>query len=169
MKFLNRSFIVFALILFILSTDFVIKTGSLPYTTTALKSHYDVIYFSQISDIIPSLKHYISPDDIVLSMQPHLLQVYEVKQDYYFQTKLLLPVVTEPLDASPLHRVTGDKSVLSIEELLKIQGMGRKIWIVMAPLSRESVNPRDLAFIKNNFRVFYEDINAQVYVSGNLL
>jgi hypothetical protein len=167
-KYKGRCFLFLSLILFLLSTDVYVKLTNFPNTTPQLKEHYDVIYYSRISSIVPNLKYYIAPNDIVINFQPHLLKVYHVqgiKGDLYLETRLLLPLVTAPEEATPLHRVAGNSSVVTIEELMKTKGTGNKVWIIMSPLIIGSINEKDLNYINTNFKLFYADINTRVLCS----
>ncbi len=167
-RYKGRCFLFLSLMLFLLSTDSFVKLTNFPHTIPQLKDHYDVIYYSRISNAVPNLRHYIAPNDIVINFQPHLLKVYHVEgvgKDLYLETRLLLPVITAPEEATPLHRVVGNSSLLTIEELMKTKGRNNKVWIIMAPFIMGSMNDEDLSYINNNFKLFYADINTRVLCS----
>lgn len=164
-KYSRHVFIFLSSLLFLLSTDFVLQIKNFPYTTTAIKSNYDVISFSRLAKVVPSLKYHLAPNDIVLHVQSHLPKVYQVKHDLYLQTILLLPFVTPPLDSAPLHRVAGDKSVVTSQELQKATASGHRVWVIMSPMIEGSIANVDTAYIKSHYKLFYDDINTQIYSS----
>lgn len=167
-KYKNRCFLFLSLILFLLSTDLIVKLDNFPHTTQQIKSNYDVISYSRLANAVPTLRLYISPNDIVVGMTPHLTwayKVYQVKDDLYFETILLLPVLSAPENATPLHRVVPRKTIVTIEELLKMKSTGNQVWIILSPLMMGSINSKDLHFINSHFKLFYEDINTKVYSS----
>ncbi len=158
-------FIVLNIICFIISTDFIVKIRNFPYTTPQIKNYYDIYYYSRISKYFSVLSPYIADGDIIIALQPHLLKAYKFRHGLYLETRLVLPVVSTRSSFLPLHRVSGDKALVTIEELKKIEALGRRVWIIMSPLIENFFYSRDLAYIKKRYILFYEDINTLIFKS----
>jgi len=156
-------FIILNVICFSISTDLIFKIRNFPYTNPQIKNYYDIYYYSRISKYFSILSPYMSDGDVVVALQPHLLKAYNFRHGLYIETRLVLPVVSNTQHFLPLHRIAGDKSLITIEDLKKIEASGRRVWIIMSPIIKNFFYPTDLAYIRKKYFLFYEDINTLVF------
>jgi len=151
------------------SDQLFITLKNLPTATEAIKTNQSLRYFSETYEAVKFIKANMGPGDVIVSYQPHLLGYYLDKVDYFFESRLLLSVVIIPQDSNfiTVHRVSGTPAILSLNELKRIIGAGRKrVWLVGSPENPAFLDRDSHEFLDNNKKVIFETYKTRVYLIG---
>ncbi|MER3446963.1 MAG: hypothetical protein C4291_09020 [Candidatus Dadabacteria bacterium] len=171
-SFINYIFA--SIMLVVVSSNLFLNLKNFPNITDGLKSDPSLRYFPETEKLVRFMKANMEPGDIVVSYQPHLLEYYfnktgySGKADYFFESRLLLPVVILQRNSTfiPIHRISGNRAILSLNELKRIIGAGKgKIWIVATPDVSGMLDEDSQEFMKGTLVVF-ERYKATVYLIG---
>ena len=168
-RFLTFINSVFASIMLVtLSSGIFFNLKNFPEINEDLKTSQSLRFFPEVDKAAEFIKANIKPGDVVVSFQPHLLGYYLDKVDYFFETRLTIAVVIFPRGSNfmSVHKVSGTTAVLTLNELRKIIGANRRVWLIASPENTGFLDKDSEEFIDKNEKVLFERYKSKVYLIG---
>jgi hypothetical protein len=158
-------------VLICISSNIFLNLSNFPENTEGARANPNLRYASEEKKAAEFVKANKKSGDMIISFQPHLLEYYldKDKADYFFESRLLLPVVIVPRGSNviPIHRRTGTPAILSLNEFKKIIGSGKKrVWIVGSPEIPSSLDDESKEFIDKNKKTVFERYKTSVSLIG---
>ncbi len=165
------SYVFASIVLISISSHVFLNLSNFPENTEGARANPNLRYASEEKKAAEFVKANKEPGDIIVSFQPHLLEYYmdKDKADYFFESRLLLPVVVVPRGSNiiPVHRRTGTPAILSLDEFKRIVGSGkRRVWIVGSPEIPSSLDDESREFIDKNKKTLFERYKTSVSLIG---
>jgi hypothetical protein len=157
--------------LIVVSSGLFLNLKNFPQITEDIKTDQSLRYSPQTDEASEFIKASAESGDIIVSFQPHLLGYYLGKDrvNYFFESILGQSVYIVPRkpDFIFVHRVTGTPAILSLNELRRVIGAGRRrVWLVATPGSPDRLDNDSKEFINENRRVVFERYITRIYLIG---
>src|SRR5579884_1244616 len=160
-----------SIMLIVVSSGLFLNLKNFPQITEDIKTDQSLRYSPQTDEASEFIKASAESGDIIVSFQPHLLGYYLGKDrvNYFFESILGQSVYIVPRkpDFIFVHRVTGTPAILSLNELRRVIGAGRRrVWLVATPGSPDRLDNDSKEFINENRRVVFERYITRIYLIG---
>jgi len=153
-------------VVLLFSTTFVVKLYDPPWSAYAINTRLGVRSFGTMDGAADYIREHFLPGDIVIAVNPHVMQFYLGRADYFLQSQLRLPLLLRSDPGLAIHRAAGVPTILSANELKEILSRSTRAWLVSYGPEPPAVDEDIATLLTRNIRIVYEDFGVTLYLLG---
>ena len=115
------------------------------------------------------VRDHMQPGDAVIVMLPNQVSLYLGSPiDFWIQTQMALQLTLADHDTVPHHRMYGQTTLTSVEQLEHLLATHRRVWLIGAPAAPITSTSSEAAsrFFRDNWELVWEDYRTLVYLFG---
>ncbi len=147
----------------------VVKPRELTAWRTGVNDDWNVLTNPDQVAATRYVREHLEPGDAVLVALPNQARVYlGAAVDYWLQTQMALQLTLDDRRTIPLHRLSGEETLPSLEQLHNVLARHRRVWFITSPAapitSTNSVASSEL--VRRQMEVVYEDFRTLVFLFG---
>ena len=115
------------------------------------------------------VRDHMQPGDAVIVMLPNQVSLYLGSPiDFWIQTQMALQLTLADHDTIAHHRMYGETTLTSVEQLQHMLATHRRVWLIGAPAAPVTSTSSEAGsrFFRDNMELVWEDYRTLVYLFG---